>query len=434
MTTAQSTYDALSRPVTLVAIGAGNRMQTYTHYVAQNPGKARLVAVVEPDDTKRNALADRFHVPPGCRFTGYREFFANPVAADAVIIATPENEHFVPAMLALDHGYHVLLEKPIAQTYAQCLAIARKAREKGLKVGVCHVLRYHPLFVRIKDLVDSDRYGRIISIIHTEEVGIDRATHSFVRGGMNREKENNPLLLAKCCHDLDFLLWITGAHCRRVSSFGSLRWFRKENAPEGSADRCTRCSVEARCPFSAVDLYRRRQQWTRGFMPRPGETLEARIEEELDSGPFGRCVYRCDNNVVDTQVVTMQMTDGMLITLDINFFTQRDCRTIGIRLTEGEITCNGLTVEARHFRSRHTSVFDFSYLAGMKYHGGADMALIADFVHAVANPSCRLQTSIEGALEAHRIIFEAERSRLSGMTVDMPPPPSAQAHGGPCGV
>ncbi|MDE6825854.1 MAG: Gfo/Idh/MocA family oxidoreductase [Paramuribaculum sp.] len=425
MTTALPTYPETQRPVTIAAIGAGNRMQTYAHYVEQHPDKVKLVAVVEPDDAKRDALAEKFGVSRAHRFTNYRDFFANPVSADAVIIATPENEHFNPTMMALDAGYHVMLEKPIAQTYEQCLAIARKAREKGLRVGVCHVLRYHPLFVRIKELVDSGRYGQIISIMHTEEVGIDRATHSFVRGSMNREKENNPLLLAKCCHDLDFLLWITGAHCRRVSSFGSLRWFREENAPQGSADRCTRCSIEAECPFSAIDLYRRRQQWTRGFVPRRGESLEARIEEELDEGAFGRCVYRCDNNVVDNQVVTMQMTDGMLITLDINFFTQRDCRTIGIRLTEGEITCSDLTVEARHFRSRQTSVFDFSYLAGMNYHGGADMALIADFVRAVADPSYRLQTDIEGALEAHRIIFEAERSRLSGMTVTMSPPPAA---------
>ena len=282
----------MCEPTSIVAIGAGNRMRTYMHYVEANPGRVRLVAVVEPDEVRRKALAARFGLPPERQFDSYETFFRNPVEADAVFICTPEREHYAPCIAALKHGYHVLLEKPIAQTYEQCRHIAEMAKETGRLVCICHVLRYHPCFRKIKELVDSGQSGKIITVTHIEDVGIERATHSYVRGSMNTEAGNNPMLLAKCCHDIDFLAWLSGQECSRLSSFGSLRWFRAENAPAGAADRCVDCAVERECPYSALDLYGRRRQWIANFDIAEGETLDDAIRRELAQGPFGRCVYR----------------------------------------------------------------------------------------------------------------------------------------------
>lgn len=406
-------------PTPIIAIGAGNRMRTYMRYVAQNPATVRLVALAEPDEVRRNSLGDLMGLPENLRFADYNDLFKAGIKADAAIIATPESEHFRPTMLALHAGCHVLLEKPIAQTYEQCLEIASEARKCGRKVAICHVLRYHPMFLKIKELVDSGMYGRIISVSHVEEVGIDRGTHSYVRGTMNREKENNPLLLAKSCHDMDFLLWLTGKRCKRVSSFGSLAWFRSENAPENSAMRCTECGFEKKCPYSAIDLYKRRRDWISNFIPAPGENVGDVIERELREGKFGRCVYHCDNDVADNQVVTMQLEDKTLVTLSINLFTQRDCRAIEIGLTEGQISCDGKSVQARDFRTRHTDIFDFSRIAEAPYHGGADFSLIADFMRLIRGEKNDIATEIDDALEAHRVIFEAERSRKNGVTVNL---------------
>lgn len=409
----------MHNPVLIVAIGAGNRMRTYMHYVEQHPEEVRLAAVVEPDKVRRDYIADRYGIPEDMRFADYHDLFKSDVKADAAIICTPEAKHTEPCVLALEAGYHILLEKPIAQTYEDCLMIASKAKEKNLKVSVCHVLRYHPLFRKIKELIDSGKYGKIISIAHVEEVGIDRDTHSYVRGTMNREKENNPMLLAKCCHDLDFLLWISKAKCRKVSSFGSLRWFKEENAPEGSTERCIDCSVEHKCPFSAIDLYKRRRDWIANFIPGPGQTKDDVIDYELREGRFGRCVYHCDNDVVDNQVVSMQMDNGMLITLGLNVFTQRDCRNIEIKLTDGEISCYGDNIEARLFRTRETSSYDFAQLAKIPFHGGADMELMRNFINSINGNEEILVTDIQGALETHRVIFEAERSRNTGQTINL---------------
>ena len=407
-------------PTSIVAIGVGNRMRTYMHYLEQHPERARLVAVVEPDPIRRNAMADQFGIPVERRFTTYTEFFNSPVKADAVFICTPEREHYRPCIAALRHGYHVLLEKPVAQSYRQCREIYEESVRAGKVVCVCHVLRYHPCFLKIKQLVDSGRFGDIISITHTEDVGIDRATHSYVRGSMNSESGNNPMLLAKCCHDIDFLSWLSGAECSRLSSFGSLRWFKSQNAPEGSARRCIDCSIEKTCPFSAVDLYWRRRQWIKNFDIPEGSTIEDVIMKQLREGEFGRCVYHCDNDVVDNQVLTMQMTDGSLITVCMDIFTQRDGRRTDIKMTHGEIISDGKKILVTDFRDRRCDVFDFTAEASQPFHAGADLRLVETFLNTIRGEGDqRASTTIEESLKSHLLCFEAERSRLTGQTIKL---------------
>ncbi len=410
--------DSMCVPTSIVAIGAGNRMRTYMHYVEANPGRVRLVAVVEPDEVRRKALAAKFGLPPQRQFDNYETFFRNPVEADAVFICTPEREHYAPCIAALKHGYHVLLEKPIAQTYEQCRHIADVAKETGRLVCICHVLRYHPCFRKIKELVDSGQSGKIITVTHIEDVGIERATHSYVRGSMNTEAGNNPMLLAKCCHDIDFLAWLSGQECSRLSSFGSLRWFRAENAPAGAADRCVDCAVERECPYSALDLYGRRRQWIANFDIAEGETLDDAIRRELTHGPFGRCVYRCDNDVVDNQVLTMQMADGTLMTLCMDVFTRRDGRRIDIRMSRGEIVSDGKTVELTDFATGNRILYDFTEEAAKPFHGGADLRLVESFINAIRGEGdTQGLTTVEESLRSHLLCFEAERSRRTGKIV-----------------
>ncbi|MDE5554147.1 MAG: Gfo/Idh/MocA family oxidoreductase [Muribaculaceae bacterium] len=410
--------DSSRKPTSIVAIGVGNRMRTYMHYVASHPEVARLVAVVEPDSIRRNAMADQFDIPEKYRYKDYRDYFKNPVEADVAFICTPEREHFEPCMEALRLGMHVLLEKPVAQTYEQCRLIDRAAKKAGKMVSVCHVLRYHPAFIKVKELVSSGKYGRIMTITHTEDVGIDRMTHSYVRGAMNTEAGNNPMLLAKCCHDIDFLVWLTDSNCKRLSSFGNRVWFRRENAPEGSATRCVNCSIEKECPYSAIDLYWRRRQWINNFDVPAGMTLDQVLSKELDEGVFGRCVYHCDNDVVDSQVMTMQMEDGSLITLCMDAFTRRDGRSTDIKMTHGEIVSDGVKIFVTDFLTGKREVYDFTEVCKQPFHAGADIKLVEGFLAAVrGDASTELPTTIADSLRSHRLCFEAERSRHTGTTI-----------------
>ncbi len=406
-----------NRPIRIVVIGAGNRAHKYLEYARRHPERLQPVAIVESNDLRRNETADRFNVAESSRYSDYNDFFARPVTADAVLIATPENIHFDPCMKALDAGYHVLLEKPIAQNYEECQAIARRARERGVLVGICHVLRYHPYFAKMKEIVASGDLGKIISINHVSAVGIDRATHCYVRGLWRRAEMTNPMLLAKCCHDIDFLLWITGSPCHKISSFGSLRWFRAANAPEGSAKRCIDCLVEKECPYSALDLYCNRRDWISNFDVPQGHTLDEVLAKELREGPYGRCVYHCDNNVVDHQVVAMELADETTISLSMDIFTQEDCRRTHIRMTHGEIFGDEKSLHVRRFRNGTEEICNFEKLAGSPFHAGADLQLVEDFVDALTRSDHPFLTTVEESIESHRICFEAERSRLSGTTI-----------------
>ena len=399
------------QPVSIVAIGAGNRTNKYLEYVRRNPDKAKLVGVVELNSIRRDKVADEFGLDASCCYVDYHDFFRSFLKADAVMICTPENMHFEPAMLAIEAGYHVLLEKPIAQTLEECMAIGEAARRKNVIVSVCHVLRYHPYFIKLKELACSGELGNIISINHCTSVGVDRATHSFVRGLWSREADTNPMLISKCCHDIDFLLWLTKTRCRKITSFGSLRWFRSKNAPEGSAERCIDCKVEAECPFSAVDLYRVRRDWISNFDIPQGKTIDQVIEDELREGKYGRCIYHCDNDVVDHQIVSMEMDSEVTINFSMDLFTLKDHRKTHICLTEGEIDGNETLLRVRRFRGGAETVYDFSNLSHQPFHAGADLDIVADFIDAIHSEEKYLRTSIDLSVESHRICFEAERSR-----------------------
>ena len=407
------------RAVTAVVLGASGRGKLYGDYALEHPEDLKIVGIAELVDLRRTMYGDKYGVPVENRVATWQQMLDRPKFADAVIIATPDHLHYEPCMRALDLGYDILLEKPIAQRLDECREIARRARRRGVLVGVCHVLRYHPYFAKIRELVASGRLGHVVSVNHTASVGLDRATHSYVRGIFRRESEANPILLAKCCHDIDFLLWLTGSHCRLLSSFGSLRWFRAENAPEGSAARCIDCRMESECPFSARDLYYVRRDWVSNFDVPPGATLDATIMEELRTGMLGRCVYRCDNDVVDHQLLSMEMDDEVTMSLSMEMFTNDDFRKTHIRLTGGEIDGDERTLRVRRFRGGDAETYDFSDIAGQPFHAGADLQLIGDFIRALRDPSRPFLTTIDDSIESHRICYAAERSRRTGETIRM---------------
>lgn len=399
--------------MSVVLVGAGNRARKYLEYIISSPDRARLVGVVDPNPLRREAIASRCSLPAEACYDSADDFFALGRVADAVIIATPDDCHYRQSMQAIALGYHVLLEKPISQTDEEAAAIAAAATKAGVVVNVCYVLHFHPYFVRLRQLALSGELGRIVSVSHRSPVGIDRSTHVYVRGAWGRKETSGPLLTSKCCHDIDFLIWLIGSRMKRVSSFGTLRWFTHENAPEGAAARCIECGVEADCPFSAIDLYRRRHDWISNFDVPEGSTIDDAIERELATGRYGRCVYECDNDVVDRQVVTMETESGVTIDFSMDLFTADPRRITRISLTGGEIVGDEESITVTTFRPRATRRYDFSAMFNKPFHCGADLATVENFINAINGAHDDSHTGIEDAIESQRTCDAIERSRLS---------------------
>jgi predicted dehydrogenase len=404
-----------SRPLTAIVLGAGNRGNVYAGYAAAHPDELRIVGVAEPVAHKNERFARKYGIPEEHRFVTWEHALDLPQFADLAFITMPDRLHYLPAMKALEAGYDLLLEKAIAQSWIQCRNILRQSRKHGRLVAVCHVLRYTPYFRKLKALVDDGTIGDLVSIQHMEPVEHIHMSHSFVRGPWRNSIESTPMLLSKSCHDLDILRWIIGRPCRRVSSFGSQSMFVPARAPQGAPARCTDgCPAEAACPFSALKVYLGSDTWLGHLNLKSGAKEE--ILQALKIGPYGRCVYACDNDVVDHQVVNLEFEGGATAAFSMEALTTYAGRRTRIMGTRGDLVGDEQTIRVGRFAGRAVetlAVKDFAVIDSG--HGGGDYGLVHDLIRAVDKRDPGLLTStIEASVESHLMGFAAEDSRLAG--------------------
>lgn len=405
--------------IRIAAIGYGNRVRKYLSFIEMHPELAVLVAVVDSNPLRLMEAQQRFHIKEHLCFANIDKFFAQPLPIDAVIIGTPDDLHYMPCISAIKMGYHILLEKPIAQSLEECENILRYSTEKNVRVMVCYVLRYHPYYKRLRSILLGRQLGEIISVNHTINVGIDRTTHSYVRGLWNNTSQSNPIILSKCCHDIDLINWLTDSRPRYVSSFGSLKWFKSKNAPKGSSYRCIDCSCEKSCPFSAIDLYIRRGEWTSNFIVPSGSTLKDVLEKEMQNGNYGKCVYYCNNDVADHQVVSMLMDNNIAVNLTMDCFTMRDNRLTDIKCVYGEIIADDEKITVTDFRNKRVTNYDYTEINKMPLHANADLAIMEDFIASFNRPRGIDSPSLQSSIESHKACYAAEISRKEKRMVEI---------------
>jgi predicted dehydrogenase len=408
------------RSIRIAVLGAGGRGNAYGDYLLRHPAEGRVVAVAEPDERRRALYAQRHGLIPEAQFPTWQELLDRRPEAEAVFVTTQDRMHVEPTLKALALGYDVLLEKPIAPDPADCMAIAEAAERSGRNLAVCHVLRYTPFFQTVKQLLESGRIGRLVSVQWTENVGWFHMAHSFVRGNWRNAGESNPMILAKSCHDLDAIAWLVGEPCTRLSSFGSLTHFRPENAPPGAPDRCTDgCPAEATCPYSAPAIYLHRPEaWLKA--PLTTDRTPEGLSRALAEGPYGRCVYRCDNDVVDHQVVNLEFAGGVTASFTMVGFTAEIARTLKLFGTHGEMRCHMELgeIEINDFLGRQDRIRPAAPTEG---HGGGDDGLMRTFLHQLRTGDARANLSpARVSAETHLLAFAAEESRLTGRTIDFP--------------
>lgn len=416
------------KKVSFIVLGAGQRGNAYSKYAAEHPERMEIVGVAEPIDERRNAFKEKYHVPEENCALDWKDLLARPKMADAAIISMQDQMHYEPALKAIELGYHLLLEKPMATTPEECLAIARAAEKKGVHVIVCHVLRYAPFYTALKKILDDGRIGEVMNIIHTEGVGNVHQSHSFVRGNWHNEGESAPMLLAKSCHDLDILQWLVGKEFKRIQSFGSLSHFCAANRPEGAPERCIDgCPHGDTCFYNAVKLYydNKNNAWFRtaatNTSVNPPDEL---VEKALRESNYGRCVYAMDNDVVDHQTVNIGFEDDVLVTFTMSAFNKGG-RSIRIMGTKGEISGQADTgvFSIYDFATKQTTeescydiAVDESITGG---HGGGDSRTIKSFCDLVADGiATKSVCSAMISAQNHVAVFAAERSRRTGTVVD----------------
>ncbi len=407
-------YRKPEKAIKVVTIGAGNRGNVYGNYALSYPDEMDVVGVAEPIPLRNERYAQKHKIDDANRFVTWEHVFQRPKFADAVLITTPDNLHYGPCMAALKAGYDVLLEKPISPSEKECRDILALAKKTGRIVAVCHVLRYAPYFEKLRDLIQQGAVGEIMSIQHLEPIEHIHMSHSYVRGNWHDRNATTPIILAKSCHDLDILRWIIGKPCKKIVAMGSVKWFRSENAPAGSTDRCMNgCAVEGTCPYSAMKIYYRNRQRTYVFdLPEEKAKQGDYILEQLRTTNYGRCVYHMDNNQEDHYIASMEFEGGVTANFSMEAFTSYDGRRTRVMGSMGDIVGDMETFTHTDFRTGKSTVYDNSSGDG---HGGGDWRLLRNWLQAVSQHKPELLTStIDASIESHVMGFMAEKSRKTG--------------------
>jgi len=442
---------ASGKPVRIALLGAGERGQVmFGIFVEKHPELFEYVAVAEPNDERRERFVRRFGISEENAFSNWRELLEKPQLADAVINAMPDMHHYESTILSLRKGYHVLLEKPMAQTPGECVSLAQEAEKQGLILQIFLECRYLELYQRMKQLIDTEAIGRVMGMQATENLGYWHFIMSYVRGFARRSVDVISFLSAKGIHDFDLLTWFAGSRPVKVSSFGELTHFRPENAPKGAPERCMDgCPIEDTCQFHAY------RQYIKPGFPQipptlltgitPGTLVDGYIKypylrslamynlvstdkkgriEEIKTGPHGRCVYRCDNDVMDHQVINVQYDGGIMASLSLSAFSVTWERTLNINGTTGELYSKDFTgtLQMRTFNPK-ISVKRKRVRFNPLFHGGSDGLVLIDFAKSVqrkqAGTSGEILTGVQDAVDSHLLCFAAEEARKNDTVVDM---------------
>ncbi|MEC0230281.1 Gfo/Idh/MocA family protein [Paenibacillus alba] len=408
------------RKITVALIGAGQRGVNYAGYALEHPDQLQVVAVAEPNMSRRHNFQALHGLSDELCFESWEDLLGKPNLADAVLICTQDNMHYEPTMKALEAGYHVLLEKPMSSDPWECIQMGKRSEQAERVFSICHVLRYTNFFTTIKRLISEGAIGQLMSIQHNENVAYWHQAHSFVRGNWRKASESSPMILAKSCHDLDIILWLAGADCTHVSSFGSLSHFKKENAPEGAPQRCLDgCPVSDQCLYYAPNVYLTDDIYWPTSAISDDLSLEARTKA-LQEGPYGRCVYHCDNDVVDHQVVNLAFANEVTAAFTMSAFTNDCSRTLKLMGTKGEIrgAMEKNEIEVIDFATGTAMQISLEIPGGHIGHGGGDFGLIRDFIKLVQQDSKGDGlTSAAQSVQSHLMAFAAERSRLDRKVV-----------------
>jgi predicted dehydrogenase len=402
-----------------IMIGAGARgIGAYGGYALKHPDQIRFVAVADPDPERRGYFAMQHQIPSDRQFATDKEILALPKMADACFLCTQDALHYDAAMQAIAQGYDLFLEKPMAISAHDVTMIGRQAKAFGARVMIGHVLRYTSFFRAIRDLLDQGAIGDLVTIQHNENVSYWHQAHSYVRGNWRNLAVASPMILAKSCHDLDLLIWFADSAPKYVSSFGSLSHFKSSNAPEDAPAHCMDgCPKQETCPYFAPKVYTNAPDWMR--LAVANDLSDDSMLKHLKTGPYGRCVYRSDNDVVDHQVVGLEFENGVTAAFTMTAFTHENTRTIKLMGTKGEIRGHMDKQELEIHTFGSDVVKHLRTDEGASGHGGGDDGIMAAFVAEMNRPGDPDHTNLDGAVWAHLTAFAAETARLEKRVVDL---------------
>lgn len=421
----------MGRLFTVSIIGCGSRgASVYGTRMFPKKDQFKIVSLCDVYEGALERFSKEWGIDKSLCFTDENEFFKEK-RSDILVIATQDRDHVRMCKKALELGYEILMEKPISPIKEELIDLLETQKKYKKNVVICHVLRYSPAFVRIKELLDSKIIGELRHIDWTEQVKWWHQAHSFVRGNWRDSNETSPMIMQKCCHDFDLMQYYIGSKCKQLLSQGELSFFNKEHKPEGTADRCFECKDRDTCPYSAERIYIEmwkqmdciEDEWPFNVVCKQVPLKEENIREAYKANQYGRCVFNCDNNVVDYQQTLLKFENGVSVTHTMSAFTGEMGRRITLHGTLGEIRYDDhgdLTVYVYGQKPVSKSVKEIiaEFTSDGFGHGGGDVVLINTLCDIIENGG-KAETTLEASVESHLMALAAEESRLTGKIIKL---------------
>lgn len=452
-----------NKTITVIIIGAGDRGgDTYANYALRFPNEMKVVAVAEPIEERRNIIKKKHQLESEKCFSSWEEILEKEQLADVAIIATQDQMHAEPAILAMKQGYDVLLEKPMAVNIEDCRNLVKTSEKTGKLLQICHVLRYAPFFSQLKAVIESERIGEIVNVTWRENVSYWHYAHSYIRGNWHNREEASPMILAKSCHDMDLLFWLINSPAKKINSFGSQTHFGRENQPEGAPDRCLDgCPVSDICLYFAprfyidllplIHLYGKGGKFSeklfsnlilkypnlakippfkkiRDYTGWPVSVISNDLSPEgkiraLQETNYGKCVYAIDDHTtVDHQVVDIEFENSVTAAFTMHGFSPEEGRTFRIDGTKGSIIGEFLfSVQRIIINDSLTCTEEILREDKLEMeHGGGDDRIMKAFLSNVRKTGRKeALITARNALESHLMAFAADISRLEDRKVSL---------------
>lgn len=372
-----------------------------------------IAFVVEKRKGRREIFCEKYNIKYEDSFETLEDFLAKNLKVDGVIIATGDDRHYDHAKILLENGYNVLLELPVANTLDRLINLSKICdKYKDKLFMACNTMRYNEIFIKIKEIIDSKELGELVNIQFNDNIGYIDYAHNYVRGNWRIDSDTSPLVLNSSCQNLDILLQLVSSECTKVASFGSLNHINSEYFRLNMGENCFRCSVEKDCPYSAKKIYldnRNDINYSVHINPTQENLLSI-----LPKGPYGRCIYRCDNNVVDNMINILSFENGVNVNLNISAFTKELDKSIKLLFSKGEIEGSILEskIIVKKFGEKEDKIIELEHDNRIEHK--YEFKMINDFIEHISNNNYELnKSSVKSIIKSHIIAFALEYSRIS---------------------
>jgi len=371
-------------------LGYGSRISGVLNNVVRgSKGEARIEAFYDQSD---KALDRAKKANPDIRVCKSTDELVRMDELDWIFIGSFNAMHIEHAVPAINAGKHVFCEKPLATTKQDCLDILEAHRSHAAQsFGVGFVLRYSKFYRTIKEWIDQGKLGDLISMEFNETLHPQHG--ASMHGNWRRKVEwSGPMILEKCCHDMDLMHWLTGSKPARVASFGGLNFFKPEYADHDK-------------------LYDKGEDGF-GFYERGlASGYAVGLENNID--PFS-----ADKDTIDNQVAIMQLENGANVSFHYCMHAAQTERRFYMLGTRGSIRANVLTGTVEYspvgWERRVESVQPISGDG----HGGAEQPMTKDILACMFD-GVPMPTTVEDGVTASFISLGIDESRVSGGVIDM---------------